>query len=192
MDGASAMNFKKSSGGFGNVGMGGASSTSDNYPLIMQRSVSGGGVFIAVENTNTGTNSKSCISLPSNNNADSGEICMGAPGSVDILDEALRIRVTGNGKGIYYDAGALSTGAHIFRVGGDPLSTGNAVTINANKSTTFYGAPIIQVQGAGTTPTCDAARKGGLALTSAYILCVCNGSGATWLKTSDGSTTCTF
>lgn len=192
VDGVQAFNCKKSTSSFGNCGFGGASSTSDNYPLILQRSVSGGGVFIAVENTNTGTNSKSCISLPANNNNNSGEICMGAPGSVDILDEALRIRVTGTGKGIFYDAGEQSTGFHEFRVGGDPLSTGTALKINANESTTFYGPPIIQVQGAGSTPTCDSARNGGLALTSGYILCVCRGGGTQWERVSDGTTDCTF
>jgi len=48
----------------------------------------------------------------------------------------------------------------------------------------------IDVQGAGVTPTCSAARNGILSLTSAYVLCVCNGS--SWVKTVDGSTACTF
>lgn len=192
VDGVQALNCKKSTSAYGNCGFGVAASTSDNFPLILQRSINGGGVFLAVENLNTGTNSKSCISLISNNNNDSGEICMGAPGSVDILDEALRIRVTGNGKGIFYDAGALSTGFHEFRVGGDPLSTGTAVKINANKSTTFYSHPILQIQGAGSTPTCSSTFQGAIALTNGLIMCVCNGAGATWKKVSDGTTTCTF
>lgn len=48
----------------------------------------------------------------------------------------------------------------------------------------------VTVQGMGVTPTCGAPQNGLLAVTSAYILCVCNTSA--WVKTSDGSTSCTF
>lgn len=46
----------------------------------------------------------------------------------------------------------------------------------------------LPVQAGGSTPTC--ATEGNLALTSAHILCVCDG--AAWKKVSDGSTGCTF
>lgn len=45
-------------------------------------------------------------------------------------------------------------------------------------------------QGSGSTPTCGSTQKNSLALTNAFILCVCNGS--SWVKTADGSTACTF
>ena len=44
------------------------------------------------------------------------------------------------------------------------------------------------VQGSGVTPSCSA--DGVVAITHAHIMCVCNGS--SWVKTSDGSTACTF
>lgn len=175
-----------------NCGFGVAPSASANFPLLMQRSVNGGGVIMGIENTNTGTNSKACLTLVAANNDVQAEFCMGAAGSVDILDKAIRIRPTGNGKATYIEGGALSTGFIDFRVGGDSLSTGRAVTMNANKTTTFYNHPILQIQGAGSTPTCSSTFQGALALTNGLILCVCNGAGATWKKVSDGTTTCTF
>jgi hypothetical protein len=48
----------------------------------------------------------------------------------------------------------------------------------------------ITVQGAGVTPTCGSAQNGQLVLTSAYVLCVCNGSG--WVHTSTGAIACSF
>lgn len=173
-----------------NCGFGVAPAASANLPLRLSRNISGGGVLFPIENTSTGTNSKAGVTFIAANNDAQAELVMGAAGSVDILDKALRIRPTGNGKGTFIEGGELATGFIEFRVGGDPLSTGTAVKMNSNKSTTFFGAPIIQVQGSGVTPTCDSARNGGLALTNAYILCVCNGSA--WKKTADGSTNCTF
>lgn len=40
------------------------------------------------------------------------------------------------------------------------------------------------------TPTCGAPQDRKMAMTHAYVLCVCNGSA--WKKVSDGTTTCTF
>lgn len=54
------------------------------------------------------------------------------------------------------------------------------------------GTAALKVQGAGSTPTCSATFDGALALTSAYVLCVCKGGSSSWVKTSDGSTACTF
>ncbi len=49
----------------------------------------------------------------------------------------------------------------------------------------------LPLQGSGATPTCASnADNGKVALTSAYVMCVCNGSG--WVTTADGSTSCTF
>lgn len=48
----------------------------------------------------------------------------------------------------------------------------------------------LPVQTSGNTPTCGSSQNGALALTHAYILCVCNGS--SWVQTSNGSSSCTF
>lgn len=46
------------------------------------------------------------------------------------------------------------------------------------------------IQSSGQTPSCSSSNVGSLVLTSAYILCVCNTS--SWVRSSDGSTACTF
>jgi hypothetical protein len=73
--------------------------------------------------------------------------------------------------------------------------TGNLLqTYVANSTTkapfavTVQGNPLIAPQGSGVTPATT--QTGALALTSGFILCVYNGSG--WVRTSDGSTACTF
>lgn len=45
-------------------------------------------------------------------------------------------------------------------------------------------------QPAGTTPACGATNNGAIAITHAYIGCVCNG--ASWVKLADGATVCVF
>ncbi len=175
-----------------NCGFGVAPSGSSNFPLLLQRSVSGGGVFFPVENLSTGTNSKACIDLVAHNNDVQAEICMGAAGSVDILDKALRIRPTGNGKATFIEGGGLSTGFVEIRTGGDPLTTGRAAVFNADHTVTYYNLVIYPVQAAATTPTCNTGRLGATAITNGLIMCVCNGAGTTWKQVSDGTTTCTF
>lgn len=45
----------------------------------------------------------------------------------------------------------------------------------------------------GSAPaTCDATIDGAIALTSQYTLCVCKGGSAAWVRTTDGTTACTW
>jgi hypothetical protein len=86
-----------------------------------------------------------------------------------------------------YGNGTTGTALEIFSIADEALTAGVAVIDTLTLKATFQ----MPVQGSGVTPTCSsAANAGTIALTSAYIQCVCNGS--TWVKTADGSTACTF
>jgi hypothetical protein len=57
------------------------------------------------------------------------------------------------------------------------------------------GASSVQlpVQASGVTPSCSStARSGSLALTSLYVLCVCNGSAPGWVQAANGTIACSF
>lgn len=192
-NGILGLELKKSTGSFVNIGMGVAASTSDQFPVLIQRSQSSAGVHIAVENTSTSANSKGCVQLKADNGANLGDVCVyTASGTIDAITDAMFVRPSGGTAKLSLDGGDEATGTVVVYTGGDRDATGKAATFNANHTTTFHNHPILQIQGAGSTPTCDAARQGAIALTNGLVMCVCNGSGATWKKVSDGTTTCTF
>lgn len=71
------------------------------------------------------------------------------------------------------------------------INSSNAVLSKMDASGNLTVPKItLTVQGSGSTPTCGAPQDGTIALTNGHITCVCNGS--SWVKTSDGSTSCTF
>jgi hypothetical protein len=72
--------------------------------------------------------------------------------------------------------------------------TGSSVNsqIEAMRLTSASQLLKLPVRANGTTPTCNSGNDGGIALTYAYIMCVCKGGSSAWVKTSDGSTSCTF
>lgn len=72
--------------------------------------------------------------------------------------------------------GFSSGGTHEFTFDSNALSILNMLSL--------------PVQGSGSTPTCGSPQNGYIALTHAYVGCVCNGSG--WVQLYDGSTSCTF
>lgn len=187
------LEVKKSTGSFANIGMGTSASTSDQFPMIIQRAQNSAGVNLAVENTSTGANSKACIQLKSDNGNNLGDVCTyAASGTAEAITDSMFIRPNGSTGKLALDGGDEATGKIQFFTAGDRTTAGLNVTMNANHTTTFHNHPILQIQGSGSTPTCDAARQGAIALTNGLIMCVCNGSGATWKKVSDGTTTCTF
>lgn len=191
VDGVAAMSFKKSAGGFGNVGLGGAASTSDTYIVTMSRTQASGGTVATVENPSTAANSKACITLITAAGANLGDICTYTTvGTVEAITDAMFIRPNGSTAGLHLDGGDLSTGYVRVYTAGDRTITGRTADFQANHNVKLYNLMILPVQGLGSTPTCGASQTGGVALTSTYIMCVCNSSA--WKNVSDGSTTCTF
>jgi len=87
------------------------------------------------------------------------------------------------------NTGSGNTGNIVLSTG--IVTTGTSGTIELTSPyVTLSGILILPVQAPATTPTCTASQNGGIALTSAYIMCVCNGT--SWVQTSDGTTACTF
>ena len=119
-------------------------------------------------------------------NANFTTVTTAAPGS----GSTFYIGVTNGsgGMGFGYSAGAFQI------LGSGDLAGVDALTLNGTTGNVSFARettltkPVIQVQGAGSTPS--STTVGATYYTSAFVLCVYNGSG--WVKAADGSTACTF
>lgn len=93
--------------------------------------------------------------------------------------------------------GSTAANVHLAEVAANAATNSNtASTIVKRDASGNFSAgvvsasPQVPVQGVGVTPSCAGGSAGKLALTSLYVLCVCNSS--SFVKVSDGSTACTF
>ena len=191
--GAQALDFQKSTSGYGNVGMGGGASTSDSYPLLMQRDVASAGVYAQISNVDTAAYSKATWQLAADGGNNNGEISLFTSATtLDAYANAMTVRPSNSTAQLSLIGGDLSTGKVIVYTAGDYTSTGRTAVFNSDHSTTLKGLLQLPVQGSGTTPTCGSAQDGSLALTNGHKLCVCVGGSSAWKNASDGSTSCTF
>jgi hypothetical protein len=123
--GAQAMDFQKSSGGFGNVGMGGPASVSDNYPLLMQRTLAGA-INLQISNPSTAAGSVAKMQVLSDNTNNTMEISSfaSASSSPDIYAGGGGIvRFTGSGTStdLVLVTDVASNSAIRFYAGGDAV-----------------------------------------------------------------------
>lgn len=115
-----AIEVRKSTGAFANVGMGGAASTSDVYPLLMQRDQATA-INVQLSNPNTGAGAGSKWQLAASSGNNGGEVGLFSPETVapDAYSGGnMTVRSTGTTAGIAYvadDSGAY----HKFYVGGN-------------------------------------------------------------------------
>lgn len=189
--GAQVLDMKKSTSGFGNLGMGGPASVSDSYPLLIQRDVTSAGVYAQMSNTDTAAYSKATWQLAADNGNNNGEISLFTSATpLDAYANAMTVRPSGSTGQLSLIGGDLATAKVIVYTGGAYDSTGRTAVFNSDHSTTLKGLLQLPVQGSGSTPTCGSSQDGSLALTNGHKLCVCNGTA--WKNASDGSTACTF
>lgn len=133
--GAQAMDFKKSGGGFGNVGMGGAASASDNYPLLIQRSNVSTGTYAQISNPDTSASSKATWQLSADAGNNNAEVSLfTAATATDAYANAMTVRPSGNTAKLSLIGGDLSTGYVTHYVAGDYTSAGENTRFAADKS----------------------------------------------------------
>lgn len=136
--GAQALDFKKSSSGFGNVGMGGAASTSDSYPLLIQRAGVSVGINGQMSNTDTSASSKACWQLSADAGSNNGEVCLfTAATTTDAYANAMTVRPSASTGKLSLIGGDLSTGYVTTYVAGDYTSAGENLRFAADKSAQF-------------------------------------------------------
>lgn len=140
VNGVQALDFIKSTGGgnFGNIGMGGAASVSDNYPLLIQRSITSAGVLMQISNTSTSASAKASYQLVADAGANTGEISVftaatataAYAGSMTVRpsDSTLRLSLIG---------GDLAGGYITTYTGGDYTTAGETLRFNADHSLQF-------------------------------------------------------
>lgn len=157
-----ALQVRKSTGAFANVGMGGDASTSDIYPLLMQRDQSVA-INAQLSNPNTDAASGAKWQLASSLGNSGGEVGLFSPATVAPDAYAggnMTVRSTGTTAGIAYiadDSGAY----HKFYVGGNAVgqkiatisSTGAAVVGAISATTTVTATTqLISSVATGTAP----------------------------------------
>lgn len=100
--------------------------------------------------------------------------------------------IGGNVAGAFSETQSGSATASI-QASGTAFDGGFSLTGTITKTydnLSISGLQVMKVQAAAASPTCNSSVVGSVTFTSAFIQCVCNGTG--WVKTSDGSTACTF
>lgn len=133
-----ALELKKSTGAFGNVGMGSAPSSSDSYPLLIQRSNASAGTYLQISNPATDASSKASIQLSADLGANLGEISVfSAATATDAYADAMTIRPS-DGTGKLSLIGGDTAGGYVTTyTAGDYTSAGEAFRFNADKSLQF-------------------------------------------------------
>ncbi len=148
--GVQALDFQKSSGGFGNVGMGGGASTSDTYPLLVARTNASGGTIVGTSNPSLSSNSKACFQAVANNGAGLAELCAyTASGTVEAITNSMLVRASGTTGFLALGGGDAASGYVRIYTGGDYASTGRTVTFNSDHSSTFNGPLLLSGSSSG-------------------------------------------
>ena len=148
--GAQVMDLQKSTSGFGNIGMGGAASVSDSYPLLIQRSnVSvGTDAQIANPDTNAFSAAKWQLSTDAGNNLGEVGIFTSAT-TLAAYAGAMTVRPNGLTNMLSLIGGDLSTGYVTTFTAGDYAATGETTRFNADHTAQFMQSV--------TTPTSPSA-----------------------------------
>lgn len=104
------------------------------------------------------------------------------------------INFMGTNTGVYFDQGMGRLGFTFS--GTERLSVNGAGQVGigntAPMATLDVAGTLRLVKNAAAPAACSPGNDGTMALTSQYTICVCKGGTATWVRTSDGTTTCTW
>lgn len=163
VSGVSSLAFKKSTGSFGNVGMGGAASSSDAFPLLVQRdSASAINIQFSNPNTAAGAGVKTQVVA----NAGDAVFEMSQFSTATIAPDAYSggrgiMRSTGTSAGISLVADTAATSSVKVYAGGNGAG-------NLTFSVDQYG-PWLNPN-AVAAPTCDVTKRGHLHFTAGASL----------------------
>lgn len=158
VNGVQAIDTVKTSGGFGNIGIGGTASTGDNFPVLIQRSIQGVlNLQMSNPDTNAGSASKDQLFV---DNGDNGFEC-GVFAAATVAPDAYAggratVRPNGGTAGLSLIGGDQNTGDIKCYVGGDYSSAGNVATFNTtgltlSQSNTNITVPVIKSTAGQTT-----------------------------------------
>jgi hypothetical protein len=128
------LEVKKSTGNYGNVGMGSTPSASDNYPLLISRTNASGGTSVQVANPSTAANSKGSIQVSTDSGNVQGEIsAYPAASTVFAYISALVLRCTDSAVKTVIGATQYIS----FHTNNTLTAAGEALRINADYSLSF-------------------------------------------------------
>lgn len=120
---------------YSNIGMGGAASLSDSYPLLIQRSNTSVGTYLQIANPATDASSKASLQLSTDNGGNTGEFSVfTAATATAAYADSLVVRPSDGTARLSLIGGDEATGHVTTYTGGTYTSAGEAVRINADKS----------------------------------------------------------
>jgi hypothetical protein len=126
------LQVKKSTGNYANVGMGTVASSSDDYPLIVSRSIASSGTVIQVNNPNSAANSAAQFNVSSDGNTITGDIsAYSAASTVDSFASAVTVKATGSSAKLSLTAPMVAVYTNGY------FAADEALRINADKSVQF-------------------------------------------------------
>lgn len=129
---------KKSTGAFANIGIGGAASTSDSFPMLAERTNSSAGTIFAVSNPSTDANSSAAFQVSTDAGNVKGDISVFPSSStVHAYVSAMAVRPTDSALKLSLSGGFDAAGLITTYTGGDLTSTGEVMRFNADKSVQF-------------------------------------------------------
>ena len=146
--GSLGLEVRKATGAYGNVGIGGSASTSDLYPMLIQRDQANAiNIQFSNPSTNAAAGAKYQLAADAGNNV--GELSLWANSAVDAYGKRLVMRSTSSSTGLSFVADGVSPQDHKFYSGG-VASTDETIRFNADHSLQF-------MQDLASTPSSPAA-----------------------------------
>lgn len=147
--GIAALEFRKSTGAFANIGMGGPASVSDLYPILISRPNASSGTYIQISNPDQNINSKATFQLSCDAGNNTGELSVysGAT-TIPPYASSLVLRPSGGATRLTLIGGEAVGGSITTYTNGDFTAAGEHLRFNADKSIQF-----VQQIATPTTPT---------------------------------------
>lgn len=151
--GEAGLQVVKSAGAFANVGIGGAASTNDGFPLLIERSL-GGQVNVQISNPSTDAGSVSKLTQKADNGQVTTELATwNTTIGLDGYEARTVLRSTDSGEGISFIADGASPQDHRFYSGGVTAS---------EKTATITSEAALQLKERALAPTTPATGYGSL------------------------------
>lgn len=149
--GAEALDFKESTGSFGNVGMGSAASTSDNFPLLIQRSNSSTQTTAQISNPSTTANANATFQVATDSGNVLGNVSAYTSASTVVPYASSMVLRANNAAAHLTLIGGDNAGDDVrIWTNGDYTSAGETASFNGDHTTTLFGGLHFNGSSSGT------------------------------------------
>lgn len=136
------------SGTYANIGMGAIASLSDNYPLLLARTIESAGTIVQIANPSSTANANAMLQLVTDSDNRALVAVYTTASTVDPYVSSMVVRPQGDTLHLTLHGGESVTGDVRVYTGGGFDATYKAAVFNADKSMTSFGGVILNTAGA--------------------------------------------